>query len=49
VPAGFRYRGLSPLISGQRFQVRAVRKPDGGIRCWTENADGRICMEAEAV
>ena len=49
VPAEFRYRGLSPLISGQRFQVRAVRKPDGGIRCWTENADGRICMEAEAV
>jgi len=47
VPTDFRYRGLSPLFSGQRFLVRAVRRPDGGIRCWTENAAGRICMEAE--
>jgi 3-methylfumaryl-CoA hydratase len=47
VPADFRYRGLSPLFSGQRFSVRATRRPDGGIRCWTENAAGRICMESE--
>jgi 3-methylfumaryl-CoA hydratase len=48
VPAEFRYRGLSPLIAGQRFAIRAQRKPDGGIRCWTETSAGQICMEAEA-
>jgi 3-methylfumaryl-CoA hydratase len=49
VPASFRYRGLSPLISGQRFSIRAVRGAEGGIRCWTESATGQICMEAEAL
>lgn len=48
VPATFRYRGLSPLTAGQHFQVRAVRRPDGGILCWTENSAGQICMEATA-
>ena len=47
-PAMFRYRGLSPLISGQRFRIRAARRPDHGILCWTENAAGQICMEATA-
>jgi 3-methylfumaryl-CoA hydratase len=47
-PAEFRYRGLSPLIAGQRFAIRAARKPEGGIRCWTETAAGLICMEADA-
>jgi 3-methylfumaryl-CoA hydratase len=47
-PAGFRYRGLAPLIAGQRFQVRAVRRPEGGILCWTENVARQICMEAVA-
>ena len=47
-PAQFRYRGLSPLTAGQRFRIRAVRRPDGGIQCWTENAAGQICMEATA-
>jgi 3-methylfumaryl-CoA hydratase len=48
VPGSFRYRGLSPLFAGQKFSVRAARRVEGGIRCWTENAAGRICMEAEA-
>ena len=47
VPADFRYRGLSPLFSGERFAICAARRPAGGIRCWTQNAAGRICMEAE--
>ena len=48
VPASFRYRGLSPLFAGQCFAVRGLRLPDGGIRCWTENAAGTVCMEAES-
>ncbi|HEV2678800.1 MAG TPA: MaoC family dehydratase N-terminal domain-containing protein [Aliidongia sp.] len=47
VPTGFRYRGLSPLFSGQRFAIRGIRNPEG-IRCWTEDAAGKICMESEA-
>ncbi len=35
------YRGLSPLIAGGRFAVKARRNADGGIRTWTEGADGR--------
>ncbi len=47
-PRRFRYRGLSPLIAGGSFTVSAARRPDGGIACWTQSADGRTCMEAEA-
>jgi len=48
VPEEFRYRGVSPLFADQVFAVRGIRRPDGGIGCWTENAAGRICMEAES-
>jgi len=48
VPASFRYRGLSPLFAGQRFTVKGTRRAEGGIRCWTENAAGHVCMEAES-
>lgn len=47
-PRRFRYRGLSPLIAGGSFTVSAARGADGGITCWTQSADGRTCMEAEA-
>jgi 3-methylfumaryl-CoA hydratase len=42
------YRGLSPLIAGGRFLVKARRNPDGSIRTWTEGADGRLRMEGTA-
>ncbi|GGF14579.1 hypothetical protein GCM10011611_20490 [Aliidongia dinghuensis] len=47
-PSSFRYRGVSPLISGQRFAVRGRRHAAGGIHCWTEDAAGKICMESES-
>jgi 3-methylfumaryl-CoA hydratase len=48
VPRTFRYRGVSPLIAGQRFAVRGRRDAAGGIHCWTEDAQGKICMESES-
>ena len=42
------YRGLSPLIAGSRFFVKAQRNPDGSIKTWTEGADGRLRMEGTA-
>jgi 3-methylfumaryl-CoA hydratase len=47
-PKSFRYRGLSPLFAGQPFRVKGARGQDGAIRCWTENAEGGIAMQAEA-
>ena len=47
-PRRFRYRGLSPLIAGGTFTVSAARGPDGSIACWTQSAEGRTCMEADA-
>ncbi len=48
VPAQFRYRGMSPLFAGQTFTIKGARGTEGGIRCWTENAAGQICMDAES-
>ena len=42
------YRGLSPLIAGGPFLVKASRQDDGTIRTWTEGADGRLRMEGTA-
>jgi 3-methylfumaryl-CoA hydratase len=42
------YRGLSPLIAGGRFLVKARRNADGSIRTWTEGDDGRLRMEGSA-
>jgi 3-methylfumaryl-CoA hydratase len=44
-PIRLDYRGLSPLIAGAPFSVKAKRLPDGAIRAWTEGADGRLRME----
>ncbi|PZO04588.1 MAG: protein dehydratase [Hyphomicrobiales bacterium] len=42
------YRGLSPLIAGGRFFVKARRSTAGSIRTWTEGSDGRRRMEGTA-
>jgi 3-methylfumaryl-CoA hydratase len=42
------YRGVSPLIAGPAFHVKARRQDDGTIRTWTEGADGRLRMEGTA-
>jgi 3-methylfumaryl-CoA hydratase len=47
VPASFSYRALSPLTGTQTFTV-AGADDNGEFLCWTEAADGRICMEARA-
>ena len=47
-PRVFDYRGLSPMFAPTTFRVLGRRQPDGAIRCWTENAEGRTCMEATA-
>ncbi|MDR6871013.1 3-methylfumaryl-CoA hydratase [Bosea sp. BE125] len=44
-PIKFDYRGVSPLIAGEPFTVKARRLPDGAIKAWTEGADGRLRME----
>lgn len=46
-PAAFNHRGLSPLIAGTAFQVFA-RTDGDAIRCWTQNAEGTVCMEGDA-
>ena len=46
-PARFGFRNLSPLTAGPSFTVAAARRPDGTVTCWTQSADGRICMEGE--
>jgi 3-methylfumaryl-CoA hydratase len=47
-PRIFEYRGLSPMFCPTTFRVLGHRQVDGSIRCWTENAEGRICMEGTA-
>ncbi|RYE33629.1 MAG: protein dehydratase [Hyphomicrobiales bacterium] len=44
-PIRLDYRGLSPLIAGEVFRVKAKRQADGSIRGWTEGADGHVRME----
>ena len=44
-PLGLDYRGISPLIAGEIFRVKAKRQADGSVRSWTEGADGRLRME----
>lgn len=46
-PRTFDYRGKSPLFAGDVFRVKGKRTA-AGITCWTENASGQVCMEAEA-
>jgi 3-methylfumaryl-CoA hydratase len=48
-PTRFRYRGLSPLTAGATFSVAGTPQPDGGVTVWTQSADGRVCMEGQAV
>ncbi|NNM72040.1 FAS1-like dehydratase domain-containing protein [Enterovirga aerilata] len=47
-PKVFEYRGLSPMFCPTTFRVLGRRQADGSIRCWTEDAGGRTCMEARA-
>jgi 3-methylfumaryl-CoA hydratase len=42
------YRGVSPLIAGGAFFVKAKRQADGSIRTWTEGSDRRLRMEGTA-
>jgi 3-methylfumaryl-CoA hydratase len=42
------YRGVSPLIAGGAFFVKAARQGDGTVRTWTEGSDGRLRMEGTA-
>ena len=44
-PIRLDYRGLSPLIAGDSFRVKAKRQADGSVRGWTEGADGQVRME----
>jgi len=44
-PIRLDYRGLSPLIAGDIFRVKAKRQGDGSVRGWTEGVDGRMRME----
>ena len=45
-PRRFSYRGQAPLIAGRPFRVAGARRSDDGLSCWTENADGTVCMHA---
>jgi 3-methylfumaryl-CoA hydratase len=47
-PDRFDYRGISPLIDGAAFTVNANETAEG-LQLWTAAADGRLCMEAQAV
>jgi 3-methylfumaryl-CoA hydratase len=44
-PLRLDYRGLSPLIAGDVFRVKAKRLADGSVKGWTEGVDGRVRME----
>ncbi len=48
VPRHYAFRNVMPLVAGPAFRVAGRRKPDGTVACWTEGADGRVRMEAEA-
>ncbi len=47
-PATFTFRGISPLIDGAIFTVNADETATG-LHLWTAAADGRLCMEAQAL
>lgn len=47
-PRVFDYRGLAPMFAPTTFQVLGRKAEDGTIRCWTEDRDGRTCMEGTA-
>ena len=47
-PRRFSYRGQAPLIAGPPFKVAGASNGDGALSCWTESADGLLCMQAEA-
>ena len=47
-PRRFDYRGLSPLTAPQAFTIHGLCEDDGRILCWTEDKEGRVCMEATA-
>ena len=47
-PKTFKFRGISPLIDGAAFTVNAAERDDG-LHLWTAAADGRLCMEAQAL
>jgi 3-methylfumaryl-CoA hydratase len=47
-PRKFDYRGLSPLIAGQRFEVHGRRNADGTAECWTQDSFGVINMQGSA-
>ena len=49
VPSRFAYRGQAPLIAGQPFRAAvAWNAPGKSLQAWTQDADGRINMEASA-
>ena len=47
-PTTFTFRGISPLMDGAPFTVNADETSEG-LHLWTAAADGRLCMEAQAV
>jgi 3-methylfumaryl-CoA hydratase len=47
-PHSFDYRGISPLTDGAAFTVNA-NETATGLHLWTASADGRLCMEAQAL
>jgi len=47
-PRRFAYRGQTPLISGQTFQVEAFSRPEGGIDARVVSAQGIVTMTAQA-
>ncbi|MCG6115823.1 MAG: MaoC family dehydratase N-terminal domain-containing protein [Mesorhizobium sp.] len=46
-PLAFSYRGVSPLIHGQVFNVNAI-SAGGKLEMWCANANGNVTMRAEA-
>ena len=48
IPRRFDYRGLSPLTAPTEFTVHASRQGTKGVQAWTEDPEGRVCMEATA-
>jgi 3-methylfumaryl-CoA hydratase len=48
-PNTFRYRGLSPLIAGQTFQVEAIAAQDGGLATRVVSAEGVLTMSGSVL
>lgn len=47
-PARYNFRNVAPLVAGPIFRAAGARRADGALALWTEGADGRARMEAEA-